>query len=106
MRFFHRLSAVAVFYVVVNVAPAQDLEAGKILSHRCSVCHGKQGISRDPEVPHLAGQPVIYLEKSLTDFIQGNRQDRRMDLIVKSLSKEDVKALAAWYALLSRTPDK
>ncbi len=69
------------------------------------MCHGKQGISNDPEVPHLAGQPALYLEKSLTDFIKGVREDRRMSLIVKTLSKKDVRALAAWYASLDRDPD-
>jgi len=34
------------------------------------------------------------------DFQKGERQDRRMSLIVKNLSKEDIKDLAAWYSSL------
>lgn len=73
---------------------------GKKLARKCSVCHGKLGISRDPEVPHLAGQHAFYIEKSLLDYQSGKREDRRMTLMVKALSKEDIKDLAAWYESL------
>ena len=99
------LSAVPIFWLSTTFALAQDLEAGEKLARQCSVCHGKQGISADPTVPHLAGQPVLYLEKSLTDFIKGVRQDPRMNVVVNNLSREDVKALAAWYASLDKDPD-
>ena len=77
---------------------AVDLEAGKKLARKCSSCHGKDGIGRDPEMPNLAGQSAFYLEKAIKDFQTGAREDRRMTLIVKSLSDEDVKNLAAWFA--------
>ncbi|MEO9649794.1 MAG: cytochrome c [Roseobacter sp.] len=77
---------------------AADLEKGAKLSRQCSACHGKNGIARDPEVANLAGQSALYLEKSLKDFQKGTREDRRMSLIVKNLSNQDIKDLAAWYA--------
>ena len=78
----------------------QAPQNGKKLSRKCSVCHGQLGVARDPEVPHLAGQSARYIEKSIMDFQKGERQDRRMSLIVKNLSKEDIKDLAAWYSSL------
>jgi cytochrome c553 len=77
---------------------AADLSNGKALSSQCSVCHGKDGIAKDPESPNLAGQGAYYLEKSLVDYQKGLRQDRRMSIIAQSLSLEDIKDLAAWYA--------
>lgn len=77
---------------------AADAEQGKKLARQCSVCHGKLGVAKDPEVPNLAGQSAFYLEKSLQDFREGIREDRRMTLIVKRLSDEDIKDLAAWFS--------
>ena len=79
---------------------AADLANGKKLARKCTVCHGKLGLGRDPETPHLAGQPAFYLEKSLMDYQTGKRSDRRMSLMARPLSKEDIKDLAAWFASL------
>lgn len=80
-----------------------DLAKGKALSSQCSVCHGKNGIAKDPESPNLAGQGAYYLEKAMVDYQKGMRQDRRMSIIAQSLSLEDIKNLAAWYAAFELT---
>ncbi len=80
-----------------------DLANGKKLSSQCSVCHGKDGIAKDPESPNLAGQSSLYLEKAMVDYQKGFREDRRMSIIAKSLSIEDIKDLAAWYAAFELT---
>jgi len=77
---------------------AADPVAGQKLARQCSVCHGRDGVAKDPEVPNLAGQSAFYVEKSLKDFREGIRNDRRMSLIVKRLSDDDIKDLAAWFA--------
>lgn len=82
-------------------ALAADPAKGRLLARKCSVCHGKIGMARDPEVPNLAGQSAFYLEKSLKDFREGIREDRRMTLVVKPLSDGDIKDLAAWYASIT-----
>ena len=80
-----------------------DLSQGQSLSSQCSVCHGKNGIAKDPESPNLAGQSALYIEKSLVDYQKGLREDRRMSIIAKTLSMEDIKNLAAWYAAFEVT---
>lgn len=92
------LAGVATLIICAVPAQAIDPENGKKLSRQCSVCHGKNGLARDPEVANLAGQSAFYLEKSLKDFRAGIREDRRMTLVVKNLSDDDIKDLAAWYA--------
>ncbi len=77
---------------------AQEPIPGQTLARQCSVCHGKTGMATDPEVPNLAGQSALYLEKSLKDYRSGARQDRRMSLIAQPLSDEQIAHLAAWYA--------
>lgn len=84
--------------LLTSTALAANPEHGQKLARKCSVCHGKQGIAKDPEVPNLAGQSAFYLEKSLKNFRDGTREDRRMTLIVKPLSDDDIMDLAAWFA--------
>ena len=90
----------AISLALATPGHAGDPVNGRKLARKCTVCHGKLGVGRDPEVPHLAGQPALYLEKSLNDYKTGKRKDRRMTLMVKPLSKADIKDLAAWYGSL------
>jgi cytochrome c553 len=91
-------AAVLVAACAISTAWAGDAAIGKSLSAQCSACHGKDGLSRDPEAPNLAGLSALYLEKSLMDYKKGMRQDRRMSLIAQGLSKENIEHLAAWYS--------
>lgn len=102
-----RLFAIIVFAFFSAIPSfAADPEKGQILARKCSVCHGKNGMARDPEVPNLAGQSSLYLEKILKDFRDGTRKDRRMSLIVKTLSDEDIKDLAAWFSTFVVTVER
>lgn len=94
----YRISAIALLCTIALSSQAADIAQGKALSVQCSGCHGKDGISRDPEAPNLAGQSAIYLEKQLVDYKKGARQDRRMSLIAQTLQIEQIKDLAAYYA--------
>ena len=84
-------------------ALAADIDNGRKLARQCSVCHGKIGVSKDPEVPNLAGQSAFYLEKSLKDYRSGAREDRRMTLIVEPLTDDQIGDLAAWFASIEFT---
>ncbi len=87
-----------IFAFSVTASFADQLENGKKLARKCSACHGREGVSRDPEVPIIAGQHAFYLEKVLKDYRDGRREDRRMSLIVKPLSDDDIADLSAWFA--------
>ena len=86
-----------------SVSVAADKANGKALSAQCSACHGKNGLSKDPEAPNLAGLSALYIEKSLVDYQKGARHDRRMSLIAQGLTKPQIKDLAAWYAAFELT---
>ncbi len=66
----------------------------------CAVCHGPQGLSMQPNVPHLAGQPEIYLTEQLRNYRSGKRHHEVMGVIAKPLSDQDIENLAQWYASL------
>ncbi|HEU5177845.1 MAG TPA: c-type cytochrome [Burkholderiales bacterium] len=80
------------------VASAADPAAGRAKAAACAVCHGQAGISTLPNAPHLAGQPVVYLEEQLRNYRSGKRQHEQMSLVARSLSDADIGELAAWYA--------
>ena len=42
-------------FFLCGTSVAADMVNGKKLSAQCSVCHGKNGISKYPEAPNLAG---------------------------------------------------
>ena len=95
-----------VLFLALCVSPvsiAADAANGKALSAQCSACHGKNGLSKDPEAPNLAGLSALYIEKSLVDYQKGARHDRRMSLIAHGLSKSQIKDLAAWYSAFELT---
>lgn len=79
-------------------AAAQDLAAGKAKAQVCMVCHGALGLSNQPDAPHLAGQPEIYLAAQLRAYRSGARRHEVMGVMAKPLSDADIQNLAAWYA--------
>lgn len=64
----------------------------------CIACHGETGMSRIPGTPHIAGQDEAYLRRSLTHYREHRRQGGAMNAAAGSLSNDDIRELAAWYA--------
>jgi cytochrome c553 len=55
--------------VAPAVAQEGDPRAGRRLAGgRCAVCHGNDGIARQPDAANLAGQPAIYVTNQLNAF--------------------------------------
>ncbi|MHB2170121.1 c-type cytochrome [Alsobacter sp. R-9] len=68
----------------------------------CAPCHGLDGIAKDVEVPHLAGQNVVYLYNQLRAFRTGKRPHKEMRYMSRHLSEAEMEALADYYAALPR----
>lgn len=97
-----RVVAGAALAVLATAAGAQALSpqarAGQDKSRSCMVCHGQVGISTQPHVPHLAGQPAVYVAEQLKAYRSGRRANEIMAVIARPLSDDDIADLAAWYA--------
>ncbi len=92
-------------FVVSNQSIASgDAAIGEKKSLVCSACHGSNGMSINPEWPHLAGQNAVYFIKQLRDFKQGRRQSAVMGPLVANLTEEDMADIAAYYAQLADLP--
>lgn len=81
-----------------------DVEAGKALAATCTACHGADGNAIVPMYPKIAGQHEGYIAKQLAEFKSGVRNDPVMAGMVASLSEDDIKNLAAYFA--SQTTSK
>ena len=82
-------------------ASATDIAEGKrVAEASCASCHGLNGISTAPGVPHLAGQRPAYLHFELRAYKSGTRGDNAMGGAVKFLSDDALLKAAAYYASL------
>jgi cytochrome c553 len=101
MRHLSLLAALALAAGFSAGAQAADVKAGQARSAACAVCHGPQGLSMQPAVPHLAGQPEIYLIEQLKAYRSGKRANEVMGVIAKPLTDAEIENLAAWYASIT-----
>lgn len=103
IRFCVAAASAAVLATFITPALAADAAAGKTKAAKCAVCHGLNGLAKNPDAPNLAGDNANYLRKQLDAFRKGERKDPQMTIIAKGLSDEDVADLAAWYSSLKVT---
>ena len=75
-----------------------DVEAGRQKAEACVACHGPAGNSTIDLTPILAGQTARYTYLQLKDFKEGRRQDAVMSPLSASLSREDMRDLADYFA--------
>ena len=77
---------------------AQDTEAVRAKAQVCAACHGADGNAVSPEYPSLAGQTWRYLYVQLRDFQEGRRSNPLMSPMATGLSRDDMMALANFFA--------
>lgn len=75
-----------------------DIEAGKEKSITCGACHGADGNSVNPVWPSLAGQHATYTVAQLQAFKNGSRSEPLMLGQVMTLSDEEMRNLAVYFA--------
>ncbi len=79
-------------------AAAGDLEAGRLKSRACVVCHGIDGLGKRPDTPNLAGQNGFYMAEQLRRYRSGRRTHPEMNIIAKDLSDQDIDDLTHYYS--------
>lgn len=71
----------------------------------CVSCHGPGGVGVGETFPPLAGQGSNYLATQLRAWQQGTRKNDQNDLmghIARSLTEEEITAVAAYFAGLGK----
>lgn len=73
-------------------------QTGKSKAASCASCHGEDGNSENSMFPRLAGQYESYLVRALSEYKSGARSNPMMMGFASTLSEEDMKDVAAYYA--------
>jgi cytochrome c553 len=94
------LTAATLFLTFVSLGHADTVTGKTRAQMACAVCHGQLGLSMQPNVPSLAGQPKIYLVEQLRNYRSGKRHHEVMSVIAKTLTEEDIQNMSDWYASL------
>jgi len=103
-RFLAVLSALALS-VASSMALAEpgDKERGEQRAATCGGCHGEGGNSSIPSMyPSIAGMPAEEMITILKEFRDGERDDAQMAPQAASLSDQEIRDLAAYYAAQER----
>jgi cytochrome c553 len=80
---------------------AGDPAAGKAFAETgCKGCHGLDGGSVAPGVPHLAAQQERYLLGALKAYKEGKRAHAALKVIAERMSEADIHNVSAYYASL------
>lgn len=90
-------------------AKADPAKGLGIANKTCAACHGADGNSPTSANPNLAGQIPEYLHKQLVNFkpVAGKKAERESPIMagmVASLSGEDMRDVAAYYAAQPAKP--
>jgi len=81
-----------------------DLAKGQASAAVCGACHSSDGSRGTAANPILQGQHPEYLVKQLTEFKAGKRVNAIMAGIAATLSEDDMKNVAAFYASKQAAP--
>jgi cytochrome c553 len=86
-------------------SPKADPAKGEAIATQvCGACHSFDGSRGLPANPILQGQHPEYLAKQLADFKSGARANAIMKGFASTLSPEDMKNVAAFYATKTAKP--
>jgi cytochrome c553 len=80
--------------------PAGDPLAGRKVARMCAVCHGINGLSKQPDAPNLAGQDAGYIQRQLAAFKAGERHNEIMNAMAKTLGDQQMRDVAAYFAAI------
>jgi len=81
-----------------------DAKAGQAKAATCAACHGIDGNSSSSAYPKLAGQQASYIVRQLELFKSGKRPNPVMIGFVTTLSEQDMRDVAAYFASQKTLP--
>ena len=90
--------AAITFAIYFNTMPAkanEQVEYGQYLSGECTACH-RDGDNQT--IPPIFGWPVDAFVAVMESYKRGERTNKAMISVAKSLDSDQIKALAAYFA--------
>jgi cytochrome c553 len=100
---FALLGVLGLLFGVVPVQAAGDRALGEYLASECTSCHQLSG--RSPGgIPPIVGWPAEQFVAVLDAYARKERGNQTMQAIAARLSRDDVTALATYFASLTPEP--
>ena len=75
-------------------ASEPDLELGAYLSAECTSCHRADAVNQG--IPNIFGIPSVVTVQALEQYRTGSRINEAMRNVARSLSEEEISAVAAY----------
>jgi cytochrome c553 len=99
------LIAALVAWALAATGHAQDadVDEGRVIAFSCLGCHGipfQTNVYPTYFVPKIKGQSAGYIEAALLAYREGSRRHATMQAQANTLSDEDIKNVAAYFAAL------
>lgn len=79
---------------------AVDIEAGRVKSTQCAICHGENGEGNGAPKSKISGLDVELFKRHMNAYKKGERRNVMMERFCRNLSEQDIENLAAYYASL------
>lgn len=101
----------SIAFALLAAANASAADVSK-LAEDCASCHGKDGVSTEPEIPTIGGFSAPYLADSLiayknkerpcpdAKYVSGEKKGKTTNMceVAKALSDQDADALGKYFA--------
>ena len=101
----HALTLLSIGAVLALASTASiasgNIANGKQKATTCFACHGVDGNAVDPQYPRLAGQYNDYLQQTLREYKDGQRNNPIMKGMAATLSNQDIEDISAYFSSLS-----
>jgi len=97
-RSFQRAAIIACMGAVFAATVQAHAQSFEDIVRNCNSCHGTDGRPRDKGTPIIWGQNQGYIYIQLRDYKSGSRKDEAMSDVAADLTREDMMALAEYYA--------
>jgi cytochrome c553 len=96
-NFIWRISRGIILAGLLSAAPTLAQQIAEKVAV-CAGCHGQDGKPIDKTIPIIWGQQAGYIYIQLRDFKRGDRKNETMQPIVSSFEKNDMLAIAEYFA--------
>lgn len=83
---------------ISSSAFAHEPSQAAMLSNTCNGCHGTDGHSAGPNMPHLGGVGSTYIVEQMKNFKSGERKSSIMGRLAKAYSDDEIAAMASYFS--------
>ena len=83
---------------VIGAAQAAEDPSGAALAESCATCHGPTGVSEVPTIPTIAGYDQAYFVDDMLAYKAGDINSPLMETLAQRYSRDELQAMAGFYA--------